>query len=208
MYMMVDSLSYIILQEPHTLIAGATGSGKSTLLNNVLLTANKLNRAFAIIDLKRVSVLAWKDKAIRYATEPETALDLMDLVIDTMEKRFRTMEALKQAETDKPPLYLIVDECADLLDTVKDSYLKLKKIARLGRAAQIHLIICSQAPSRRVIPADLTLNISCRVGLRCESAIESRQVIGKPGCEMLPRYGFAIVKTPQGIDKWKIDILN
>lgn len=188
-----------ILEEPHTLIAGCTGSGKSTLLDGVLWHLDKLNRAYAIIDLKRVSVLHFKKTSLRYATEPQQALDLLDDFTAEMERRFQRMEKESRSETDKPPLYLVVDESADLLDTVKDSYAKMKHIGRLGRAAKCHLIVCTQSPSRRVIPADLTLNFTCRVGLRCESAIESRQVINRPGCELLPQYGKAILKTPKGI---------
>ena len=188
-----------ILEQPHTLIAGCTGSGKSTLLDGVLWHLDKLNRAYAIIDLKRVSVLNFQKTALRYAKTPEDALKLLDDFIGEMERRFQVMESQGKAETDKPPIYLVVDESADLLDTVKDSYPKMKHIGRLGRAARMHLIICTQSPSRRVIPADLTLNFTCRVGLRCESAIESRQVINRPGCELLPQYGKAILKTPNGI---------
>lgn len=203
--MKVDALAYTILTEPHTLIAGATGSGKSTLLHTVLKSADDLNYKYGIIDLKRVSVLPHKKKAFAYATEPNEALALIDRVIDIMETRFREMESSGADETNRPPLYLVVDESADLLDTVKESYTKLKRVARLGRAAHVHLILCTQSPSRRVIPADLTLNIPCRVALRCESAIESRQILNRPGAETLPRYGYAIVKTPAGVDKWKVN---
>lgn len=203
--MTVDALSYLILSEPHALIAGATGSGKSTLLNTVLTTADALNYKYFIVDLKRVSVLKHKNKAVYYATEPPDALNIIDKTIDIMETRFIEMETAGKDETERPPFYLVVDETADLLDAVKKSYEKLKRVARLGRAAHVHLILCTQSPSRRVIPADLTLNIPCRVALRCESAIESRQILNRPGAETLPRYGYAIVKTPAGVDKWKVN---
>ena len=127
-----------------------------------------------------------------------------------MEKRFREMETQERDLSTRPPLYLVIDETADLFDCVKGSREKVKKLLRLSRAACIHLILATQAPSRKNLSADVTLNIPCRVALRCETAIESRQVLGCPGAEMLPQYGYCLVKTPSNagrVDKWKIDIL-
>lgn len=205
--MKVDALCYTILKEPHALIAGVTGSGKSTLLNSVLYTAQQLNLAYAIIDLKLVSLLPWESGAIDYATTPENALKLIEMVSNEMGARLVTMREKRIDTTTAAPIYLIIDEAADLLDTVKGSYDKLKHIARLGRAAGVHLILSTQSPSRAVIPASLTLNLTCRVGLHCENAIESRQIIGRAGCEMLPRYGEAILKTPAGVQIVKVNKL-
>lgn len=203
--MNVDALAYTILTEPHTLISGCTGSGKSTLLHTVLKTADALNYKYFIIDLKHVSLLAHKSKSIAYATEPDEALALLDRVIDIMHGRLLEIEEAGRDMTTRPPVYLVVDECADLLATIPKSYDKLIRIGRIGRCCQVHEILASQSPNRKVLTANLVQNLTCKVGLRCDNAIESRQVIGQAGCETLPRYGLAIVKTPQGIDKWKVN---
>lgn len=191
-----------LLTAPHVLIAGQTGSGKSTALDTIIYSMSgrrpKEMTAF-VIDLKRVSVAQWKPipHIRRYVTEPGECISALESVCVKMDDRYRQMEMLGIREWQGSDLYLIVDECADLLDTVKGSYDYLKKIARLGRAAHIHLILCTQSPSRKVIPSDLTLNITHKVGLRCDSAIESRQVINAKGCEDLPMYGYGLLRCPQ-----------
>lgn len=206
-----DDLSVRMLKEPHVLIAGCTGSGKSTLVNNLLymLTLNTPDHLeYGIIDLKRVSLMEWKDAphCKRYAVTPDDALELLEDAISVMNKRFEWME--KQGLKDYPGsfLYIIVDECAELLDTVKDSYDRLKEIARLGRAARVKLILCTQSPNRRTIPADLTLNITGRLALRCQTAIESRQVLNFKGAENLPRYGEGLWLSPETMTPEKVSI--
>jgi S-DNA-T family DNA segregation ATPase FtsK/SpoIIIE len=118
-----------------------------------------------------------------------------------MEARFCDMERRGLVETDKGHLYVIIDEYADLMLNCTKSQLKvIQHIAELGRAAHVHLILATQAPSRQVITAPIAVNMTCKIALRCDSAIESRQIIGRPGAEQLPQYGDCLIKIPsQGI---------
>lgn len=206
-----DDLSLRLMKEPHVLIAGCTGSGKSTTLNNFIyaLTLNTPDRIeYGIIDLKRVSLMEWKDvpHCKRYATTPEEALEFLDDAIDLMEKRFEWMEKQGLKEYTGTWSYVIVDECADLLDTVKDSYELLKRIGRLGRAARVRLVLCTQSPNRKTIPADLTLNITGRLALRCQTAIESRQILNYKGAETLPRFGEGLYICPELMEPERVTI--
>ena len=198
----ISELAFDILEQPHVLIAGVTGSGKSTMLDTILTalcTYPAYEKSFVVIDLKRVSVSRWRrvQNCREYVTEPSDVSFVLDSLISEIDKRFRTMEKQGRIMSDECDLYCVVDEAADLLDSVKDSYTKLKKIARLGRAAKVHLILCTQSPNRKTIPADLTININARLGLRVDSAIESRQIINAAGCEELPMYGRGLYRSPQ-----------
>ena len=197
--MLVIEPYYSILHESHTLISGATGSGKTTLLDGFLQYCCNLNKSFAIIDLKRVSLIRFKSEALQYATEPDTALKLLKEIVTTVKHRYTKMVYSDLTETTEPPIYIVIDECADLHDSVMACYEELKLIARMGNAAHIHLVLSTCSPSRKIIPEELAMYISCRVGLRCESMIESRQVVGLSGCEQLPKYGQAILRTPDSI---------
>lgn len=198
----ISDLAFDILEQPHVLIAGVTGSGKSTMLDTILTalcTFPDYEKSFVVIDLKRVSVARWRrvKNCKSYVTEPSDVTLALESLITTIDKRFRTMERQGRSMSKEGDIYCVIDEAADLLDSVKDSYTKLKKIARLGRAAKVHLILCTQSPNRKTIPADLTININARLGLRVDSAIESRQIINMNGCEELPMYGRGLYRSPQ-----------
>lgn len=179
----------------HTLIAGTTGSGKSVLINSLifnLLLKSPNEVEFCLIDPKRVELSKYKKlpHVWKYCQEIGDIVSALDGVINTMESRYKKMERGYNNFTE---LYVIIDELADLMVTSQRVILpKLQRISQLGRACGIHLICATQAPNRRVIPAELTLNFTERICLHCASQIESRQAIGAPGGELLPRYGEAL----------------
>lgn len=197
--MEINGLSSEIINSPHCLIAGCTGSGKSTTLDMVLHDIVAAGRSYAIIDLKRVSLLPWRDnvQCLAYATEPETALSLLRQMSATMDERFKRLEYQRQQQLQGHHIYLVIDEAADLLDTVPESLSIIKRIVRLARAVNIHVVFCSQDPSRKTLNPALVQNISCRLALRTTSAIESRQITGYPGAENLPQYGQGYLRTPK-----------
>ena len=196
-----------ILNAHHSLIAGTTGSGKSVLLNSVICEGLKRDYQFWFIDLKRVELNQYKKtkNCLAYATEPETAIALLDDIIDDMDEEYDRMEAKGVKETDRPHRYLVIDELADLVST-KGVLEKIVKIGRLGRAAHIHTIGATQDPSRFTLSAQLMQNITCAVALRCKTAIESRQIIGTDGAETLPQYGKGYVSTYKGVTKVDIPL--
>lgn len=187
----------------HTLIAGATGCGKSVLLNSILYSLIKKGVVypdqfpyFVLIDTKRVELKQYKPLRdfIDYESEPEKVCALLDWVIKEMDRRF---DEMKGKETTAPYIYVVVDELADLVEEsgVLD---RIVKIGRLGRAAHIHLLCCTQDPSRRTLSARLMQNFTTCVALKCKSDIDSRQVIGRAGAEDLPKHGKAIVLDQNG----------
>lgn len=196
-----------IINAPHTLIAGTTGSGKSNVMNGIIrqiMTDYTPQTAeMVMIDPKVVELIDYRNTAFctAFESEAENVPALLDEVIDTMETRYRLMgeEHIKQYSGRK--IFVIVDELADLMISPQSKSIKLKlqKILQKGRAADIHIIAATQAPNRQIIPANLILNFTNRLALRCVSSIESRQIINQAGAELLPQYGKGLYFSPKGL---------
>lgn len=199
----VQELSDMAFSAEHTLIAGATGCGKSTLLNGILCDMLKSYAPsevrLVLIDPKRVELGKYRRTPFceRYVQTSEDVVNTLRDVEALMYRRYDVMYERGEADYTGAQFFIIIDELAPLmLKTNPDrKYIQplLQNILQLGRAAGIHVIACTQAPNRQVIPAELVLNFSLRIGMRCLSGIESRQIVGRNGCELLPLHGQALV---------------
>lgn len=183
-----------LIEEPHLVIAGCTGSGKSVLLHGIiyrLLQEFPFDAKLYLCDPKMVELRRYKDlpHCIEFADTPATIEQTLKHVHAEMITRFNVMKSNNQREYNGGHVYCIVDEFADLITHGKQIEYYIESIGKLGRAAHVHLILATQAPSRKVLKANIMLNMTGRVGLRCKDSIESRQIIGRTGCESLPRYG-------------------
>lgn len=198
----------------HILIAGATGSGKSVLLNNIIyyILCNNSREdlpQFIFCDPKRVEL--WQYKPLYnslYCCENGDIIRALQTVISTMENRYAYMQAQNIRKYAGRKIIIVIDELADLMLTCRRSVLPLlQRILQLGRAANIQIIGCTQCPNRRVIPAELTLNFTDKIALRCDSGIESRQVINIGGAENLPIYGNGLWRHPGALDEIEFGII-
>ena len=194
-----------MLQQPHLLVAGATGSGKSVLINSLVYTA--LHSApdqvqFILIDPKRVELVDYAQlpHTICYASELPEAISALQQAIQTMERRYSDMQQKREKQSAESHIYVIIDEYADLIIQGK-KYVEplIIRLAQLGRAANVHLIVATQRPTRDVINGAVKVNIDCRVALRCPSPQDSRNVIDIKGAEDLPRYGEGYYRTAAGV---------
>lgn len=192
--------------QTHLLIAGCTGSGKSTLIKgilNALLIKPPSELGLILIDPKRTELDPYKrlPHVVKYADTNADAISALRYASTLMGKRFDEMKQQGLQETTRPHVYIIIDELADLILNAKCDVLPLlQSIAQLGRAARIHLIAATQSPSRKTLPAEIMVNITAQVALRCRSAIESRQIVGVAGAEELPKYGEIIFYTPDRME--------
>lgn len=206
----IHSYSYpmleALLDSPHSLIAGTTGSGKSVMLHSLMFAAMARNAYFIFIDLKRVEMADFKDlpNTVAYATEEEDAVKALDLAIAIMEKRYKQMTGKMYEGAE---LYIVIDEMADLVCTSKKCLERMVRIGRLGRAARVHMICATQDPSRRTLKAQLMQNFTACLALRCKTAIESRQVTGYPGAELLPKHGEGYLWDADGYRKVNIPMI-
>ena len=195
----VQRLYCDVLEQTHVIIAGCTGSGKSVVLNNIIQAHFLTSPAAAVLlDPKRVELLPWaRDRrVIAHAKTPAEIEKQLARLNAVMDGRFSKMEKQGKRKTDAVHIYVYVDELADLVSSTPATLEYLVRLLRLGRAAGIHVIAATQDPSRKTLSAQLMQNFSAQLGLRCRSAIESRQIIGETGCELLPEYGTALYYSP------------
>ncbi len=193
-----------IAQETHVVIGGQAGSGKSTLLADILYTLTAYDpqcEKLVLIDLKRVELTDWEDfpHVLCTVTEPEDVNKCLDKIIKEMNARYKIMWKRRQKKSDMARIHIVIDELAQVL-RVKGAEERIDEIMRVGRASNISLIMATQNVSRSSgIPGRIYQNATCRIGLRCTTPIESRQIIGVKGCECLPQYGKCYIQNADGL---------
>jgi len=182
-----------LADRPHLLIAGATGSGKSVALNGIihslLMTQSPFNCGFVLIDPKKVELSQYRNlpHTEKYASEHPDIVRALQWSVDETERRFCTMQSQGVKEYDGQHLYVVIDELADLMVSIKKETLPLlQRLAQIGRAARVHCICCTQNVLAVTIPTVLKCNFSTILGLRTANKQQSRFLIAEGGCEMLP----------------------
>jgi DNA segregation ATPase FtsK/SpoIIIE-like protein len=187
---------------PHLLVAGATGSGKSVCLNTIVscLTMEKSpsELRLLLVDPKRVELTPYNGiphLLTPVVVETDKVVPLFKAVIVEMFKRYRHMEQLgvrniasyNAKSTEKMPyLVLVVDELADLMMTASvEVEQTLCRLAQLGRATGIHLIIATQRPSVDVLTGLIKANFPSRIAFGVTSHIDSRTILDAAGAEKL-----------------------
>lgn len=199
-----------LLEQSHLLVAGATGSGKSVIISGLIYTAlysSPENVGFILCDKKMVELVKYAKlpHVIKYADTLPDILAALEYAQALMMRRFAEMKRRGVVESTEKHIYVIVDEFADLMlknsDREHNSLCRgcesaIQSIAEMGRAAHVHIVLATQAPNRQVIKANVAVNMTAKIALHCESAIESRQIIGTKGAEDLPRYGDCLYKKP------------
>ena len=199
-----------MLKSTHLLIAGTTGSGKSVVLNGIMHTALTLlspdDAEFILVDPKIVELSPYKNlpHVREYLTEDEEVADMLESVYDEMMERYKDMDDKGIRKYDGKDLYIIIDELADLMTKGYAKRIKtgLQLLLQKARAARIHVIAATQAPNRKIIPAEVILNFTDRIALRCLSSIESRQILTVSGAEKIKGYGKAMYLSPSAGITW------
>jgi len=205
-----------LAERPHLLIAGATGSGKSVALNGIIYTMLLLHSPyeckFVLIDPKKVELSQYRDlpHTVKYACENPDIVRSLQWAVSTTEQRFAKMQSMGVREYPGSHLYVIIDELADLMVSIRNETLPLlQRLAQVGRAARVHVIACSQNIMAQTIPTVLRCNFSTILGLRTATKQQSRFLIAEGGCEMLPdpkREGTGYGFIRDGADLTKIRI--
>ena len=196
-----------IAKMPHLLIAGTTGSGKSVCMNSIIISllykAGPDDVKLIMVDPKMVELGIYNGiphLLIPVVTDPKKAAGSLQWAVTEMLRRYKMMSdlgvrdlesynSIVTAEEDGqklPQVVIIIDELADLMmvaaKEVEDS---ICRIAQMGRAAGMHLIIATQRPSANVITGLMKANIPSRIAFSVASAMESRIILDTMGAEKL-----------------------
>ena len=196
-----------IAKLPHMLIAGTTGSGKSVCMNSLILSllykATPDEVRLIMIDPKMVELGIYNGIPhlfIPVVTDPKKAAGALQWAVYEMMKRYklfseRNVKDLasynKVAETDEtlkklPSVVVVIDELADLmLVAAKEVEESICRVAQMGRAAGMHLVIATQRPSADVITGLMKANIPSRIAFAVASSLESRIILDTTGAEKL-----------------------
>lgn len=192
MHIELPKIYNTLAHQEHLLIAGTTGSGKSTVIHGVIAAALCGGGDLVAIDPKGCELSRYNNIAVGYADSPKGIEKLISDCVGEMDYRFKRLNAESFA-----PLHIIIDEYAAIKYRCKNKTIDdLCDIAFKGRAAGLHLIIATQRPTRDIIGGMISANMTAKLALRTVSAQESRNIIGVPGAEALPRYGQGILITP------------
>jgi len=191
------------LEQPHILVAGSTGAGKSVLLNGLIYTAlyrrpdNEPSTsyggrsAFILIDPKRVELAQFKKlpHTLFHAAgyDPDAWKLALRMALNKMDARYATMEMEGLKEWTGGDLFVIIDEWATVYKGGgKECFNAVLRLASEGRAAKVHLIMATQVPKASIIPTEIRENMIAKFALMCNTATESRVIMGVKGCEDLP----------------------
>ena len=187
---------------PHILIAGATGSGKSVCINSIvaslLFTKPPDQLRVLMVDPKRVELTPFN--GIPHLIAPVIVdVDKVNPALRAMMRemflRYKLMEDIgtrniagynAKSKEKMPYLVLIVDELADLMMVGGfEIEQNLVRLAQLGRATGIHLVLATQRPSVNVVTGLLKANIPARVAFAVASQVDSRVILDTVGAEKL-----------------------
>lgn len=210
-----------IAKLPHLLIAGTTGSGKSVCMNSLILSllykATPEEVRLIMIDPKMVELGIYNGIPHLYipvVTDPKKAAGSLQWSVVEMLKRYRLFSeagvrdlagynALQKqnGEPILPQVVIVIDELADLMMTAaKEVEESICRVAQMGRAAGMHLVIATQRPSADVITGLMKANIPSRIAFAVSSAMESRIILDQMGAEKLVGCG-DMLYAPLGVGK-------
>jgi len=204
-----------IAKMPHMLIAGATGSGKSVALNTILCSmlycGTPTRLQFVMIDPKQVELSAYSGlphlaaPIITSAGEAVGTLASINAAMDARYKQMARKRTKSGAEAGYPNMVIVIDELADLMLTSKKAVEEsIIRIAQLGRAAGIHLLIATQKPVVSVVTGLIQGNIPAKLALQTASTSDSVRILGHKGAESLLGRGDAWLKLPDRVQEIRL----
>lgn len=210
-----------IAKMPHLLIAGTTGSGKSVCMNSLILSllfkSTPEEVRLVMIDPKMVELGIYNGIPhldVPVVTDPKKASGVLQWSVVEMLKRYRLFSEVgvrdlenynkhcrSTGEATMPQIVIVIDELADLMMVAsKEVEESICRVAQMGRAAGMHLVIATQRPSADVITGLMKANIPSRIAFAVSSAMESRIILDQGGAEKLIGMGDMLF-SPVGCGK-------
>lgn len=215
-----------IARMPHLLIAGTTGSGKSVCTNSMIISllykSSPKEVRLIMVDPKMVELSNYNGiphLLIPVVTDPKKAAGALQWAVFEMMQRYQdfanhgvreieSYNALMRANPEmgepKPKIVVFIDELADLMiAAAKEVEESICRVAQMGRAAGMHLVIATQRPSSDVITGLMKANIPSRIALAVASAVDSRIILDSSGAEDLVGNGDMLF-SPLGKPKRRV----
>ncbi|MDY3281341.1 MAG: DNA translocase FtsK [Dysosmobacter sp.] len=211
-----------IAKLPHVLIAGTTGSGKSVCTNSLIISllykSSPKDVRFIMVDPKMVELAPYNGiphLLIPVVTDPKKAAGALQWAVFEMMKRYKLFSehnvkdlagynALAKTSDElehMASVVVVIDELADLmLVAAKEVEESICRVAQMGRAAGVHLVIATQRPSTDVITGLMKANIPSRIAFAVASSLESRIILDTNGAEKLVGKG-DMLYAPLGMGK-------
>lgn len=197
-----DEVVFDLAKMPHLLIAGATGSGKSVCMNAIIscliMKHSPAELQMLLVDPKRVELTPYNGiphLITPVVVETDKVVNLLKGLIQEMMDRYRIMEEIgvrnietynKKSSDTMPYIVVAIDELADLMMTAAfDVEQSICRLAQLGRATGIHLIIATQRPSVDVITGLIKANFPSRISFAVTSQVDSRTILDTVGADKL-----------------------
>jgi S-DNA-T family DNA segregation ATPase FtsK/SpoIIIE len=184
----------------------------NAILCSLLMTKTPEELRLIMVDPKKVELSSYEGiphLKSPVVSEPREAVKALYWAVMEIQRRFALLKKLRARDIDsanarllskdyeegslaedesKPLPYIVifVDELADLMLTAsKDVESHIQRIAQLGRAAGIHLVVATQRPSVDIITGPIKANLGSRIAFRTIQATDSRTILGNAGSEKL-----------------------
>lgn len=187
---------------PHMMIAGATGSGKSVCINSIiasfLMTKPPDQLRMLMIDPKQVELTPFNGiphLVLPVITDVDEVSPMLKGLVREMNRRYKQMSEINtrnisgynaKAKDPLPYIVLIVDELADLMMVGgADVEHSLVRLAQMGRASGIHLVLATQRPSKEVVTGLLKANVPAKVAFAVATQVNARVILDAVGAEKL-----------------------
>ncbi|MDE6664749.1 MAG: DNA translocase FtsK [Ruminococcus sp.] len=196
-----------IAKMPHVIIAGTTGSGKSvctrSIIMSILYNSTPDEVRLILIDPKIVEFKVFDGiphLLIPIVTDCKKAAGALNWAVNEMMRRYQIFadagandlksynSYAKQNEDIQtmPQIVVFIDELADMMLVAgKEVEDYICRLAQMGRAAGIHLVIATQRPTTDVITGLIKANIPSRIALSVMSQVDSRTIIDMAGADKL-----------------------